>query len=106
MSLDAVTERLRRITRALEEHRCRMPWWAGRAVALLGGHQGAAAVRTTKDVDPMVRREDRRVMVRGAVGRHGLSGSPGRWHVPRPRRSEPLPCCPGALVGLRGSARV
>ena len=58
MSLDAVTDRLRRITRALEEHSVPYALVGGQAVALWVATKEPAAVRTTKDVDLMVRRED------------------------------------------------
>ncbi len=58
MSLDDVTDRLHRITRALEEHAVPYALVGGQAVALWVATKEPAAVRTTKDVDLLVRRED------------------------------------------------
>jgi hypothetical protein len=57
MSLDDVTDRLQRITRALEEHSVPYALVGGQAVALWVATKEPAAVRTTKDVDLMIRRE-------------------------------------------------
>ncbi len=58
MALDEVTERLERITAAL--NRAAMPYAlvGGQAVALWVTTKDPAAVRTTKDVDILLRRED------------------------------------------------
>jgi hypothetical protein len=58
MSLDDVTDRLRRITRALEETAVPYALVGGQAVALWVATKEPAAVRTTKDVDVMIRRAD------------------------------------------------
>ncbi len=58
MSLDDVTDRLRRITRALEQMSVPYALVGGQAVALWVASKEPAAVRTTKDVDVMIRRDD------------------------------------------------
>jgi hypothetical protein len=58
MSLDDVTDRLRRITRALDEKSVPYAVVGGQAVALWVATKEPAAVRTTKDVDVLIRRED------------------------------------------------
>jgi hypothetical protein len=58
MALDDVTDRLQRITRALEEKSVPYAVVGGQAVALWGATREPAAVRTTKDVDLLVRRDD------------------------------------------------
>lgn len=58
MALDAVTERLHRIVRALEEAAVPYALVGGQAVALWVATKDPAAVRTTKDVDILLRRED------------------------------------------------
>jgi hypothetical protein len=58
MALDEVTERLQRITRALEEAGVAYALVGGQAVALWVATKDPAAVRTTKDVDILLRRED------------------------------------------------
>jgi len=58
MALDRVTERLRRITTALEEAGVAYALVGGQAVALWVATRDPAAVRTTKDVDILLRRED------------------------------------------------
>jgi hypothetical protein len=58
MAMDAVTERLHRITRALEDARVPYALVGGQAVALWVATKDPAAVRTTKDVDILLRRED------------------------------------------------
>jgi hypothetical protein len=58
MALDKVTERLERITRALEEAAVPYALVGGQAVAMWVASREPAAVRTTKDVDILLRRED------------------------------------------------
>jgi hypothetical protein len=58
MSLDDVTDRLHRITRALEENSVPYAVVGGQAVALWVATREPAAVRTTKDVDLLIRRKD------------------------------------------------
>jgi hypothetical protein len=58
MALDEVTDRLQRITRALEEAGVAYALVGGQAVALWVATKDAAAVRTTKDVDILLRRAD------------------------------------------------
>ena len=58
MALDEVTERLERITRALESASVPYALVGGQAVALWVATKDPAAVRTTKDVDILLRRED------------------------------------------------
>jgi hypothetical protein len=58
MALDAVTERLQRITRAFENAAVPYALVGGQAVALWVATKDPAAVRTTKDVDMLLRRED------------------------------------------------
>src|SRR5438067_6106191 len=58
MALDEVTGRLERITRALEEAGVAYALVGGQAVALWVATRDPAAVRTTKDVDLLLRRED------------------------------------------------
>jgi hypothetical protein len=58
MALDRVTDRLERITRALEEAAVPYALVGGQAVALWVASREPAAVRTTKDVDILLRRED------------------------------------------------
>jgi hypothetical protein len=58
MALDEVTERLRRVTRALEEAAVPYALVGGQAVALWVASKDAAAVRTTKDVDVLLSRQD------------------------------------------------
>ena len=58
MALDDVTDRLRRITRALAEKSVPYAVVGGQAVALWVATKEPAAVRTTKDVDLLVRRDD------------------------------------------------
>jgi hypothetical protein len=58
MALDEVTERLRRVARALEEAAVPYALVGGQAVALWVASKDPAAVRTTKDVDVLLRRED------------------------------------------------
>jgi hypothetical protein len=58
MALDRVTERLRRITAALEEAGVPYALVGGQAVALWVATRDPAAVRTTKDVDILLRRDD------------------------------------------------
>src|SRR6266852_3738027 len=58
MALDEVTDRLQRITRALEQAGVAYALIGGQAVALWVATRDPAAVRTTKDVDILLRRED------------------------------------------------
>src|SRR5215475_8182068 len=58
MALDEVTTRLQRITQALEAMSVPYALVGGQAVALWVATKDPAAVRTTKDVDIMIRRED------------------------------------------------
>lgn len=58
MALDDVTDRLRRITQALEDASVPYALVGGLAVALWVATRDPAAVRTTKDVDVLLRRED------------------------------------------------
>ena len=58
MALDDVTDRLLRITRALAEKSVPYALVGGQAVALWVATKEPAAVRTTKDVDLLVRRDD------------------------------------------------
>src|SRR5260370_9561767 len=58
MALDEVTDRLQRMTGALEEAGVPYALVGGEAVALWVATKDAAAVRTTKDVDILLRRED------------------------------------------------
>src|SRR5438132_6606733 len=58
MALDAVTERLDRITQALEKGAVPYALVGGQAVALWVATKDPAAVRTTKDVDILLRKED------------------------------------------------
>jgi hypothetical protein len=58
MAIDAVTDRLERITRALRNESVPYALVGGQAVALWVATRDPAAVRTTKDVDILLRRED------------------------------------------------
>lgn len=58
MALDDVTRRLERICRALQEASVPFALVGGQAVALWVASRDPAAVRTTKDVDILLRRED------------------------------------------------
>jgi len=58
MALDDVTDRLERIARALEEAGITYALVGGQAVALWVATKDPAAVRTTKDVDILLRRQD------------------------------------------------
>src|SRR5439155_10881126 len=58
MALDEVTDRLHRITGALEEANVPYALVGGQAVALWVATTDPAAVRTTKGVDILLRRED------------------------------------------------
>jgi hypothetical protein len=58
MALDDVTNRLERICQALENASVPYGLVGGQAVALWVATRDPAAVRTTKDVDILVRRED------------------------------------------------
>src|SRR5208283_3077326 len=58
MALDEVTDRLQRIARAPEEAGVSYALVGGQAVALWVATKDPAAVRTTKDVDILLCRED------------------------------------------------
>jgi len=58
MALDEVTERLNRITKALSDAAVPYALVGGQAVAMWVATKDPAAVRTTKDVDLLLRRED------------------------------------------------
>ena len=58
MALDDVTRRLRRIAAALEEKSVPYAVVGGQAVAIWVATREPAAVRTTKDVDLLIRRDD------------------------------------------------
>ena len=58
MALDEVTDRLQRITRALEEAGISYALVGGQAVAIWVATKDPAAVRTTKNVDILLRRAD------------------------------------------------
>jgi hypothetical protein len=58
MALDEVTERMRRISRALSAAKVDYALVGGQAVALWVATKDPAAVRTTKDVDILLRRGD------------------------------------------------
>jgi hypothetical protein len=58
MALDEVTNRLERIAGALESAGVAFAFVGGQAVALWVATKDPAAVRTTKDVDILLRRED------------------------------------------------
>lgn len=58
MALEDVTGRLERITRALQEASVPFALVGGQAVAMWVATKDPAAVRTTKDVDVLLRRED------------------------------------------------
>ena len=58
MALDEVTERLERIVGALQQAGVPYALVGGQAVALWVATRDPAAVRTTKDVDILLRRED------------------------------------------------
>jgi len=58
MALDEVTDRLERICKAMNEAGVPYALVGGQAVALWVASRDPAAVRTTKDVDILLRRED------------------------------------------------
>jgi Nucleotidyl transferase AbiEii toxin, Type IV TA system len=58
MALDEVTDRMQRISRALNAAKVDYALVGGQAVALWVATKDPAAVRTTKDVDILLRRED------------------------------------------------
>jgi hypothetical protein len=58
MALDRVTQRMERITAALDAEEVDYALVGGQAVALWVASRDPAAVRTTKDVDLLVRRDD------------------------------------------------
>ena len=74
MALDEVTDRLHRITRALTDAEVPYALAGGQAVALWVATKDPAAVRTTKDVDLLLRRRDLpagggRILLQAIVGR-------------------------------------
>ncbi len=71
MALDDVTDRLQRVTRALEEAGVPYALVGGQAVALWVATREPAAVRTTKDVDILLHRADL-PQARAAVAAAGL----------------------------------
>src|SRR6516225_5465699 len=71
MALEDVTDRLERITRALDQAGLLYAIVGGQAVALWVATKDPAAVRTTKDVDILVRKEDV-PKVRSAAASAGL----------------------------------
>jgi hypothetical protein len=58
MALDDLTARLNRITKALEDRKVSYALVGGQAVAIWVATKDPAAVRTTKDVDILLRRDD------------------------------------------------
>jgi hypothetical protein len=58
MALDDVTDRLERISEALEKASVPFALVGGQAVAIWVATRDPAAVRTTKDIDVLIRRED------------------------------------------------
>ena len=58
MAIESVTERLRQITTALQKASVPYALVGGQAVAMWVATKDPAAVRTTKDVDILLRRED------------------------------------------------
>ena len=58
MALDEVTDRLERICAALEKASVPYALVGGQAVAMWVATRDPAAVRTTKDIDILIRRED------------------------------------------------
>lgn len=58
MAMDAVTDRLNRITRTMAEMGVPFALVGGQAVALWVATKDPAAVRTTKDVDILIKRAD------------------------------------------------
>ena len=58
MALDDVTDRLQRIVQALDQANVAYALVGGQAVALWVATKDPAAVRTTKDVDILLRRDD------------------------------------------------
>jgi hypothetical protein len=58
MALDDVTDRLQRVTRALEDASVPYALVGGQAVAVWVATRDPAAVRTTNDVDLLIRRQD------------------------------------------------
>src|SRR6516225_11451140 len=58
MALDKVTERMEKVSRALGEAGVPFALVGGQAVAIWVASKEPAAVRTTKDVDILLRRED------------------------------------------------
>jgi len=68
MALEEVTERLQRITQALERAGVAYALVGGQAVAMWVATKDPAAVRTTKNVDILLRREDLSMARAAAVG--------------------------------------
>lgn len=71
MALDRVTERMERIVKALDEAGVAYAIVGGQAVALWVATRDPSAVRTTKDVDLLVRRADL-PLVRSAANSAGF----------------------------------
>ena len=109
MALDEVTDRLRRITLALDEKSVPYAVVGGQAVALWVATKEPAAVRTTKDVDLMIRRADlpQRAPPRCRsrwitsrcwasacfwIARIGIRGTPSTWSGPA-RKFGPSTIC-------------
>jgi len=79
MALDDVTDRLQRIARALEGAGVAYALVGGQAVALWVATKDPAAVRTTKDVDILLRREDlprARAAANSGAARGSRAGTP------------------------------
>ncbi|MGQ0635687.1 MAG: hypothetical protein ACT4QC_13815 [Planctomycetaceae bacterium] len=68
MALDDVTQRLERIAAALEHAGVAFAFVGGQAVAMWVATKDAAAVRTTKNVDLLVRRQDLPLAKKAALG--------------------------------------
>src|SRR3954447_19607998 len=100
MALDDITDRLQRIARALEEAGVAYALVGGQAVALWVATKDPAAVRTTKDVDVLLRREDL-PQARAAASRRvaRLFRGARRRHVSRAHGSKSAERRPSALGG-------
>lgn len=68
MALDDVTRRLERISAALEQAQVPFAFVGGQAVAMWVATRDPAAVRTTKDVDILLRRDDLPAARKAALG--------------------------------------
>ena len=91
MALDEVTARLERFTGALEAAAVPYALVGGQAVALWVATRDPAAVRTTKDVDVLLRRED---LPRARAATHAIAliilrswGSACFWSTTTPTRA-------------------